>query len=387
MDWSAVDAELERASVPANGEPNSENTVFPGAVLLVGRGGEVLYHKAFGSRTLVPEKTPLKKDTVFDVASLTKVMVTTLLTMQFVDSGKIDVDRKLSTIFQTFGTHGKERITIKHLLSHCSGYPATVPYYKQISKADKGERAGIMTSRGAVDLIYNEIFRSKLENLPGRVSKYSDIGFILLGHVLEVISGGMQLDKLAHRVLIRPLELPSTGYIDLSKVKRGGISPVHDAIAATAKCPWRNKVLLGEVHDDNAWAMGGIAGHAGIFSNAIDIHRFATELIECWHGRGSLLSKDIVRKFWTRDDTVPTSTWALGWDTPDEKNSSAGRFFSRSAVGHLAFTGCSLWIDPERELDVILLSNRIHPNLDNQAIREFRPLIHDLVMSTLGYDS
>jgi CubicO group peptidase (beta-lactamase class C family) len=254
-----------------------------------------------------------------------------------------------------------------------------------ISKADEADRVGVMTSRVATDMVYHEIFRGKLDNLPGKVAKYSDVGFILLGHALEVLSGGQTLDRLAIQRIFSPLELTGTGFVELSKLKRGGLEPISEQIVPTVDCPWRRRILCGEVHDDNAWAMGGVAAHAGVFSNAIDIHTFATELIDCWHGRGDLVSKDVVRRFWQRDDTVPGSTWALGWDTPSEGESSSGHFFSNSSVGHLGFTGCSLWIDPEREVNVVLLSNRVHPNPDNILIKKFRPIIHDLVMSALGY--
>ncbi len=389
MDWSKVDEAFLQASMPYNSKDQNNWTkrrfVFPGAVLLVGRGGEVLYHKAVGCRSLLPEMTEMTTDIVFDVSSLTKVVVTTTLLMQLVGKGLLDINRRLSRVFQTFGTHGKEQMTIRHLLAHCSGYPATMPFYKQIAKANSGEKAGVMTSRGAVEMIYNEIFRARLENLPGRVTKYSDIGFILLGDAIEVVSGGKYLDKLAYEQIFSPLSLRSSGFIDLSKIRRRGVAPVTEVIAPTADCPWRGKILCGEVHDDNAWAMGGVAGHAGLFATAADLHIFASEMIRSYLGKGTLVERDVVREFWKQDGTVPESTWGLGWDTRTPQQSSSGRYFSKNAVGHLGYTGCSLWIDPERELDVILLSNRVHPSTENQAIREFRPLIHDLVMSTLGY--
>lgn len=387
MNWEKVDRALIEAAVPFEGKATAardRHAVFPGAVLVVGRGGETVYSRAVGCRSLLPEVTAMQKDTVFDVASLTKVMVTVPLVMQAVEQGRLNVNKKLSEIVQTFATHGKERITIRHLLTHCSGFPATAPYYKRISKADTSDRLGIMTSRGAVDLIYGEILRSALDNLPGKVTKYSDIGFILLGNVLETISG-MPLDKLAQRGIFQPLELRSTGYIDLTKIRRRGIAPITEMIAPTAECPWRHKILCGEVHDDNAWAMGGVAPHAGVFSTAEDVHAFAAEMINCYHGRSDFLHRELVRQFWTLDTTVPGSTWALGWDTPSPQGSSSGQFFSPNSVGHLGYTGCSLWIDPEREIDVVLLSNRIHPSVENNAIKEFRPMIHDLVMEALGF--
>lgn len=377
MDWTKVSTALEDAS--------KDGKVFPGAVLLVGRGGEVVYHKAVGSRSVLPVRAEMALDTVFDVASLTKALVTTSLVMQLTQEGKINIDNRISRFFQTFGTYGKEQMTVRHLLTHSSGYPDVIPFYRRIQEADRAERAGIMGTRAAAQLVYNDIFRARLDNMPGKAVKYSDVGFILLGDVVEVVSGGKTLDRLATEKIISPLKLRDSGFIDLSQLKRSGLEPVTERIAATADCPWRKRVLCGEVFDQNAWVMGGVAGHAGLFSTATDVHAIAHELIECWHGRGSLFSRDIVRYFWTRDDIVPGSTWALGWDTPTKGSSSSGAHFSDLAVGHLAYTGCSLWIDPERELDVVLLSNRIHPSTENIKIREFRPLIHDLVMEALGY--
>lgn len=394
MNWSKVEEAFETAVVPFPMKSDSaqyehvskKHFAFPGAVLLVGQDREVLYHKAFGCRSLQPAISSMEKDTVFDIASLTKVLVTTTLMMQLVDRGQVDVDSGLSRIFQTFSTLGKERMKVRHLLAHCSGYPATLPFYKQIIKADRGERTGIMASRGALEMVYNEIFRTRLEHAPGTATMYSDLGFMLLGAAVEMLSGGAHLDRVAKRDILLPLGLQSTGYIDLSQIRRRGLEQVSDVIAPTAYCPWRNRILCGEVHDDNAWAMGGIAGHSGVFSTALDLHTFTSEMIRCWHGQGTLVSQQVVRRFWTIDGTVPASSWALGWDTPSKVGSSAGKYFSPHSVGHLGFTGCSIWVDPERNLDVILLSNRIHPRTDNNGIREFRPLIHDLVMEVLGYD-
>jgi CubicO group peptidase (beta-lactamase class C family) len=275
-------------------------------------------------------------------------------------------------------------MTVRHLLNHTSGYPATAAYYRQIANADRGDRSGMMTSRCAVESIYSEIFRAKLDNLPGKVTRYSDIGFILLGHALEVVSG-MNLDKLFSKFLMKNVRVPSSGFVDIAVMRRRGLETVNEIIAPTAECPWRRKILCGEVHDDNAWAMGGVAAHAGLFTTATDIHTIASELINCYHGRSDTYSPDLVKEFWTRRESDPEGNWALGWETAGAKKSSAGQYFSTSAVGHSSYTGCSLWIDPERELDVVLLSNRIHPSPDTNSIREFRPVIHDLVMESLGY--
>ncbi|MCC6933100.1 MAG: beta-lactamase family protein [Deltaproteobacteria bacterium] len=394
MKWTKVDEALKAAAFPYDEAPSkkedwkslfkSGNYVFPGAVLLVGRRGEILYHQAVGCRSVIPELTPMSENMVFDVASLTKVLVPTTLAMKLVDSNQLSLDRRVSRIIQSFGTYGKERITIKHLLTHSSGYAATYPFYHQIARADGGERAGVMSSRGAAEMVYNEIYRAKLENLPGKVARYSDIGFILLGDTIEILYGGAHLDKLAHDNIFVPLNLRSTGYVDLSKLRMQGMEVRTDIIVPTAECSWRKKLICGEVHDDNAWAMGGVSAHAGVFSTALDLHKFASEMLKCYAGKGSLISQNTLRSFWKLDGSVPDSSWAMGWDTPTPGKSSSGRYFSSQSVGHLGYTGCSMWIDPATEVDVILLSNRIHPTTENEEIKLFRPFIHDLVMETLG---
>ena len=155
------------------------------------------------------------------------------------------------------------------------------------------------------------------------------------------------------------------------------------AIAPTERCPWRGKILWGEVDDDNAWAAGGVAGHAGLFSSAADVHALVCRLRASALGQDSFLPADIVRRFWTRDGLVPASTWALGWDTPSPAGSSAGTRVSAQAVGHLGFTGTSLWIDFERDAHVILLTNRVHPTRQDERIRDVRPCLHDAVWEAL----
>lgn len=391
VNWSKVDAALASAAVPyqasSSEEPSKRDLVFPGAVLRVMQGGELLYHSAVGCRSRVPEQTPMHKNVVFDLGALTRPLVASTLAMQLIQSGRLELDKRLSHIFQTFGVHGKERMCVRHLLNHTSGYATTAPYFRQIANADRSVRAGMMTSRGAVEAIYNEIFRAKLENLPGKVSRESDIGFILLGYVLEMVSG-TTLEKLVPKLLLKSFGLPSTGFIELSTLRGRRLEAVNDIIAPTAECPWRGRLIAGEVYDDNAWAMGGVSAHAGLFSTAEDIQQIASTLIECYHGRGELLSPELVKEFWTRKESYPAGPFALAWQTAaatDKKVRSSGQYFSPSSVGQDSSTGCSLWIDPERELSVVLLSNAIHPHRESKAIKEFRPVLHDLVMESLGY--
>ncbi|HVO95258.1 MAG TPA: serine hydrolase, partial [Terriglobales bacterium] len=177
--------------------------------------------------------------------------------------------------------------------------------------------------------------------------------------------------------------LRSSGFVDLSQLRTRRLQPVEEMIAPTENCPWRKKILCGEVHDDNAYAMGGVAGHAGLFSSARDIHDFIVRLSRCRNDADSFLPSSLVREFLTKDSSISGSTCALGWDSPSPIHSASGTLFSANSVGHLGFTGCSIWCDLEKTAHVILLTNRVHPSRKNERIKDFRPHIHDLIMKTL----
>ena len=273
----------------------------------------------------------------------------------------------------------KTHATFRHLLAHCSGLPAWRAFYKEIQKIEeRGERVNFLGSHGAKEFVYQEICREKPLSAAGEKVAYSDLGFMLLGAAVEVISG-KTLDRFCNDRIFKPLELESTAFIDLTMVRARRIVPLTDMIAPTEQCPWRGRVLCGAVHDDNAYAMGGVAGHAGLFGCVTDIDRVLCRLRKCWEGTDEYLPVAVMREFWRIDDNVAESTWALGWDTPAPSGSMAGSRFSKQTVGHLGFTGTSVWLDLERRRHVVLLSNRVHPRRDNDKIRDFRPKIHDLI--------
>lgn len=357
--------------------------VFPGAVLLVRQGAGFLYQRAFGLRSVLPAAEPMSDDTVFDLASLTKPLATTVAVMLAVREGKLRLDDRVSRLFPNFGVHGKTHVTFRHLLSHTSGLPAHRPYFREVVEAEKTEgRVNFLGSTAAKAFVLDKVEHERLETVPGSRTLYSDLGFLLLGAAVEQVSG-LSLDRFCHERIFRPLGLRSTGFIDLSALRARRLTAMTDLIAPTEDCPWRQRVLCGEVHDDNAWAMGGVAGHAGLFSTAKDVDMLLCRLKDAWRTDGSFLPQSILQEFWRRDPTVPGSTWCLGWDTPSAEGSSAGRYFSPHSVGHLGFTGCSLWLDLEADRHVILLTNRVHPSRSNDAIREFRPRIHDQIVEAL----
>ena len=356
--------------------------VFPGAVVLVARGEEIVFERAFGCRSLVPEKTPMQPDTIFDLASLTKPLATTAAMMLLVREKKIRLEDRVTRFFPNFGVFGKTHVTFRHLLAHCSGLPAWKPYYEEIIRGQKEGRVNFVASRAAKSYVFEQIHREKSLAPPGTQSLYSDLGFMLLGEVIEEITG-RTLDRYCQDRIFKPMGLRSTSFIDLTQIRTRRLQPVKEMIAPTEECPWRKRVLCGEVHDDNAYAMGGVAGHAGLFSCARDVHLFIARLRRCLRGEDQFLPASLVQEFLTRDSTVKGSTFALGWDTPSPENSTSGNYFSPNSMGHLGFTGTSIWWDLERDCHAVVLSNRIHPSRNNDKIKGFRPYIHDLIMKAL----
>ena len=356
--------------------------VFPGASLLVGRGDEIAYEQVFGFRSLVPEKTPLTLHTVFDLASLTKPLATTMAILLFVREKKIRLDDQVTRFIPTFGVFGKSLTTFRQLLTHTSGLPGWKPYYEAIIKSEKAGRINFVASHAAKNYVMEQIHREKPVSAPGAQALYSDLGFMILAEIVEILSGS-PLDRFCQERIFKPLGLRSIAFVDLSQLKTRRLRPVEDMIAPTENCPWRKKILCGEVHDDNAYAMGGVAGHAGLFGAARDVHGILARLSRCFQGQDDFVPAALLEEFLARDTSVANSTYALGWDTPSASNSSSGTYFSPRSVGHLGFTGTSIWWDLQKNCHIILLTNRVHPTRKNEKIRDFRPRVHDLIMKAM----
>jgi CubicO group peptidase (beta-lactamase class C family) len=374
MDFSPVDQEIVAAV---------EREVFPGAVVLVRHAGTVVYRRAVGFRGVDPQLSPLNEATCFDLASLTKPLATTVAIMLLVKEKILRLDDRVTRFFPNFGAQGKSHITFRHLLSHSSGLPAWRPYYREIATLETREgKVGFLGTRSARDFVYTQLQREKLEAAPGQRAVYSDLGFMLLGATIEELTS-VGLDQYCQEKIYQPLGLSSLTFINLESVRWRKIQPVVEHYAPTERCPWRQRVLCAEVHDDNCYAMGGVAGHAGLFGAVDDVDRLVSVLIACYRGAHAFLPQPIVQEFWLRAGIVPGSTWCLGWDSPSPQNSSAGDYFSSHSVGHLGFTGTSLWIDLEQQVHVIVLSNRVHPRRDNDKIQAFRPALHNAVMRVI----
>ena len=374
MDFRAVENAFEDAVT---------QRVFPGAVVLVGREDEIVYEQAFGSRSLVPTKCPMQVTTIFDLASLTKPLATTIAMMLLVSQQRVRLDDRVTHWFPTFGVLGKHAVTFRHLLNHSSGLPDWKPYYEDVLQCEQRGKINFVASQAAKRYVFTQIHREAALGPAGQQSLYSDLGFMVLGEIIEAVSGNT-LDRFCQDQIFNPLGLRRTSFIDLTQLRTRRIQPVEEMIAPTENCPWRKKVLCGEVHDDNAYAVGGVAGHAGLFSSARDIHQLLARLNGCLRGKDTFLPQALIREFLAKDETVKNSTRALGWDTPSENESASGHWFSSRSVGHLGFTGTSVWWDLEKNCHVVLLSNRVHPTRKNEKIRKFRPHIHDVIMQALN---
>jgi len=330
--------------------------------------GELVHLSWHGRAQVLPNVRPLAPGDLFDVASLTKVMATATLAALMMDGGELVLDAPAARWLPTLAGE-KARITIRHLLVHASGLPA----WRPLHASARGREAVLAAA-----------LETPLEASPGTRAVYSDLGFIALGAILEAV-GGEPLDRLFERRIAGPFSLKSTFFLpgrDPAMVAR---RRVEHAFVAARLSPERG-LICGEVDDDNAWAMGGVGGHAGLFSTALDVARFGQGWLLALKGC-SLLSQATARAFVARDPT-PGSDRALGWDTPSRSGTTLGTRLGRGslgAVGHLGFTGTSLWLDLDRQVVCALLTNHVHPSGQNkQRINAFRARFHDAVAEGLG---
>lgn len=333
-----------------------ETRAFPAAVVEVGDAARPLWREAFGRLTFDEGAPPARDDTIFDLASLTKVLSTTALAIQQVERGAIALDERVDQHIERWSGPERAAVTLRDLLAHCSGLPAWVPFFREHRGQQAFERA---------------ICSAPLEYVPRTKSVYSDLGFMLLGFVLaRGTTLELRFDALKTQMAIvedlqfcpPPLWLPR--------------------IAPTEIDPWRRRLLVGEVHDENAFALGGAAGHAGLFGTAAAVGQHARHLLQILDGRVGAFQQASLETFITRCTDVPNSSRALGWDTM-LASSSCGTRMSPRTFGHTGFTGTSLWIDPDRGVYVALLTNRVHPSRTNEAIKQVRPALHDAVIAAL----
>jgi CubicO group peptidase (beta-lactamase class C family) len=344
------------AEAAAVAQRGVDERAYPAAVVEAGTRDGVLWQEAFGRLDYDEESPAARTDIIFDLASLTKVIATASLMMQLVEQHRLALSDRVADRLPEWRGRDRETVTLTSLLAHSSGLTAWLPFYRDHTGRTEFQHA---------------ICALPLEYPPETQSIYSDLGFILLGFIVEDAGGRpfeRQADQLLKQVTTEPLLFNPP-------------PELRSAIAPTEHDMWRGRRLIGEVHDENCWALGGAAGHAGLFGTATAVGDFARAVLAALEGRESpLASAATVRAFVTR---AGASSRALGWDTM-LRTSSCGTRMSPAAFGHTGFTGTTLWIDPDRGSYVVFLTNRVNPSRENTAIHKIRPALHDAVMAELG---
>jgi CubicO group peptidase (beta-lactamase class C family) len=337
-----------------------ESRAFPGASLVVVHQEKVALAASLGRFTYEASSPPITRFTVFDLASVTKVLATTAAAMVLFERGRLALEMPVAELLPEFvaGTDDSRRkqVTVRMLLAHSSGLPG----YVRLFERARGRRE-IIKAACEVPLSADPMSRAE----------YSDIGFIVLGAALER-AAGEELDGFCRREIFEALDMDSTWFCPPPDEKTK-IPPTDGGN------DFRGRLIQGEVHDENAAAMGGVAGHAGVFSSATDVSKFAQCMLR---GGSPILRSETVQIFTRKEELPPGTDRALGWDTPSQPSQS-GRLFSLGSYGHLGFTGTSLWCDPKKQAAVILLTNRVWPDRKSEEIKQIRPAVHDAVMSAL----
>jgi CubicO group peptidase (beta-lactamase class C family) len=333
--------------------------VFPGASVAVFHRGELVLAEGFGHFTYA-SSSAVKAETAFDLASLTKILATNAMAMLLYDRGQFHLEQRAAEVVPEFADGNdsrKKEITLGMLLAHSSGLPAHVKFFEQVSTREE---------------LLHAAYRVPLEAEPMTRAVYSDIGFIVLGIALEQIANE-SIDKFCSREIFVPLGMKQTSFCPPAEL-RNSSPPTLDAI------DFRKRLIQGEVNDENASVMGGVAGHAGLFGSALDVTKFAQCMLR---GGDPIIKRETVALFSRREHLPPGTARALGWDTPSAPSQS-GRYFSPHSFGHLGYTGTSLWIDPERELSITLLTNRTWRDGRSEKIKQVRPAVHDAIIEALG---
>ncbi|MCP4038770.1 MAG: serine hydrolase, partial [bacterium] len=332
-----------------------------------------------GHAVLQPERLPMMRETIFDLASLTKPLATTTAIMLLAKDGLIDLDDPVAKALPAFADRDKEAVTLRHLLTHSSGLKPWRGFHELMIRKERKTGERILGSVEGREWILDRVIRSALVHDPGEAAVYGDLDFIALGAVVEAVTD-QTLDAFCAERIFGPLGMEQTRFLPLPPDgTQAAPDDLRRRIAATENCSWRDRILWAEVHDPNASAMGGVAGHAGLFAPADDVMTFALAFLDGWHGRSELLPQQLVREFCTRQRLPEDSDWAIGWDTPTPGASSSGEHFSQNSVGHLGFTGTSLWIDLEREAVVVMLTNRVHL-VAKRSRFDLRPKVHDFIL-------
>ena len=367
-DFSPVDAIIENAI-------NTHD--FPSAVLVVGDSNDVIYQNSYGRLTYEDDAKTTTMSTIYDLASVTKVIAATSAIMRLYDEGKIDLDAPVAKYIPQFAVNDKGDITVRNLLLHNSGLPAWTPFYQLYTTADE---------------VRNAIYSCTKEYPTGTKTVYSDYNAVILGDLVKVISN-VPLDLYSKEYIFLPLGMTDTGYLLPTSLDYRIAPTEYDTY-------WRNQLLIGYVHDETAAILGGVSGNAGLFSTGPDLYKFMKMMLKdgryiderkmpAQTSESRLFEPQTVELFTTKATGLGyNNTRALGWDTKPEATSyppQCGNKFSQNCFGHTGYTGTSVWCDRDKDLIIIFLTNRVYPKRGNEAIRNVRPEVYDKVCEILGY--
>ena len=359
---SSIESDYNLSKALAIIDSAIDNRIFPGAQIFIAKEGEIIASESFGKYTYDDDATSVTNESIYDIASLTKVVSTTPIVMKLISMKKIGLKHTLGQFYNNIDETKKD-ITINHLLTHSSGFKSFIEYYKTD-----------MLSR---ELIINDILNTELDFRPGEKYQYSDLGMILLMDIIEKITG-KTLDYLSRNWIYKKIGMENTMFNPKHELLNRVVPTEYDSL-------FRKKMLQGIVHDENAFLLGGVSGHAGLFSTAEDLGRFGQVMINkgSWLGNRYFKSS-LIRQFTKRQNIPIGSERTLGWDTPSRNGrSSAGDFYSHNSFGHLGFTGTSIWIDPDNEVVIVFLTNRVHPTRKNNRIYGIRRKFHNYAMQAI----
>ena len=332
---------------------------FPGCVIYIAVDGQTVFHRPFGRYTYAQDSTPVSLETIYDLASVTKVSANIPMVMKLWELGKLRFDMRVIDFFPSFRGGEKDKVTLLDLITHSSGLPSYHTFYKECSSFED---------------IFNAIVTTPLKHPIGTKTEYSDLGMILMGEIVQKLYGA-KLDVAANREIHSPLGMNNTFYRPIPELKH--------SIAPTEIDPWRGRLLQGEVHDENAYVMGGVSGHAGLFSVASDLGKYC----QCILNGGSLngvriFKKETIGYFSKRPESLFPGGYALGWRFPPYRRDGK-LIFSPGSIGHTGYTGTSIWMDRKRNTQIVILSNRVHPSRSHTKITGFRTEFQARVLADL----
>lgn len=358
--------------------------VVGGGIALVARRGQVVAHLSRGARVSSksePTGEPIFPDTVFDLGSLTESVCTASLMMRLISVGKLSLDDRASRFVQSLGVGERNRVTLAHLLAHASGYPASLDIYEALLRANSRGRPGILASSGGRHHAYRLLHGVELRSAPGSKRTRSEIDYLLLGEICEIVTG-MSLERAFSRYVAAPLNVRSLNFIDLERTRGRNVKPVSERFAPIGECPERARLICGEVWDQNAWAMGGIAGSNGLFGAAEDLLVWAHEIACAIKGRSELIDGEVARSLIEPHVKEISPEWRLGFEAGSARSAGSEGSDSSDIIVAASETGCSVMIEPQEEVLAVLLMSGGFTGGATKRYCALRDEIHAAVLET-----